>query len=789
MVRAVIPQEVAHVGLLVVAVVVAAAPKLDSTVQHYSVRTGLDPTMISLDRLDQRGTVPDGRFRNTLTGAGPTVGSSRSVIYLIDCGLSLPAAVASELNGAVVEQTFWSAFGTDYADSCNHGTSMAVLLAGLNYGVAPNVRIRNMRATTGLIGGYSGILSALQFLHNNQATLEKGVISMSVGVRTSVPSDVAALQTAINNVVADGFIVVAAAGNENRPITEVNAGVTTQTIPAALNNVITVAGVQYQSGLSDERWVANASLASNYGSEVDLFGPGKQRTRDRLGNFVEIQGTSGATAYTAGAMSTMFQLRPAATNAARIDELYQKASANSVVNNLSPNHRGQLFSDLGAPKLSTTLAVQTETRICPSQSFPTGAPKVPTAQAVSLTSVYVGYTVQRWFGCPGVGVSGGPVDLVIEKYDRATGAFTWRSVLADPVTSNSSLSDFIGDLAFLYNPSGPGRLVVGLASSETGRFAINSTVATGSGVDAYVLALSDSNGTVSWATRLGGPGTDVVKAVVPFSDPATTLDRVVVVGFTTGGFTGASAVLGGVDAFVWRGSGSTGGVLSPAVPILVDSVGGSQRVEDAALGGLYPSLRIIVGGGTDSDITSGAWISPTATAELDAFTYEVDVTSSSTANLIVNRNTFKPASPIAPAIQIDDWVTSVASDYPTNSTEFRYVSTVSRQWDLVSGNNKAYLGTDSVAVARHSASGSPNTPLWVRHLGPFTGSSWNGTVRFAATPEDAYFLAQNSVYKFASETGLQSFVESVSGNPTYAVFADPFLWFGSSTSTSQHLAR
>ena len=769
-------------SVVVAAVVLGAVPS-ENDVHHYSVRTGLDALQISLDRLDQRGVTPDGRFRNTLTGVNPGGGANRSVVYVIDCGLSLPTPVALELGGAIVEPMFWTYYPGNYDDACDHGTSMAVLIAGLSYGVAPQVRIRNMRATPSNIGGYAGIVAALQYLHANQATLEKGVISFSLGVRTSVPSDVAAMQVAVDNVVADGFVVVAAAGNENRPIAETNGGVTTKTIPAALNNVVTVAGVQYQSGVADQRWVFDATRASNYGPEVELFAPGRQRTRNKQGNLVATEGTSGATAFTSATVATMFQMRPSATNAARLEELYQKASVNTVVDNQSPNHRGQLFTDVGVSKLSGTLAVQPETRICPGQSASTPAPKSPTAQATSVDSVFVGYTVQRWAGCPGVGVSAGPVDLVVEKYNRESGAFQWRTVFADPNTSNASLSDFIGDLAFQY---GQNRVLVGVASVETGRFAINTTVAAGTGVDAYVLALNASNGAISWATRLGGPGTDVVKAVVPYVDPGTSLDRVVVVGTTTGSFTGAAAVLGGVDAFVWRGVGSTGGILSPAVPILVDAVNGSQRVEDAAPAGLYPTPRIAVGGGTDSNISTGAWISPTATPELDAFTYDVDVTSSPTANVIVNRVTFKPASPIAPAIQIDDWVSNVAADYPTNTTEFRYVSTVSRQWDLVSGGNKAYIGVDSVAMSRHAAGGSPATPLWARHLGPF---AWNGTVRLAATPEDAYFLAQNSLYKFASQTGLQSFVEPVSGVPSFVVFADPYLWFGSSSSTSQYLAR
>lgn len=77
--------------------------------------------------------------------------------------------------------------------------------------------------------------------------------------------------------------------------------------------------------------------------------------------------------------------------------------------------------------------------------------------------------------------------------------------------------------------------------------------------------------------------------------------------------------MGSVDAFYWRGNGSGGVALSPAVPILVDAVNGAQRVEDVAATGSSSNRRIVVGGGTDSDIATGSWIKLASQTGLESF--------------------------------------------------------------------------------------------------------------------------------------------------------------------------
>lgn len=210
--------------------------------------------------------------------------------------------------------------GTDY-----HGTHVAgTVAAAVNgvgvTGVAYDAKILPVRVLgPDGSGTASNLIDGLNWVDNGghpRAT----VVNMSLGGL----GPVSALQTAINQLVADGVVVVAAAGNE---------ATNTPTYPAAFSNVIAVGAVDGGKNLASY---------SNYGSWVDLVAPGGDATRDANGDgqadviistwadasgpaYAGLQGTSMASPHVAGVVAMMQSegaLSGAPTvNAARFQQL------------------------------------------------------------------------------------------------------------------------------------------------------------------------------------------------------------------------------------------------------------------------------------------------------------------------------------------------------------------------------------------------------------------------------------------------------------------------------------
>ncbi|HET8796518.1 MAG TPA: S8 family serine peptidase [Thermoanaerobaculia bacterium] len=199
-----------------------------------------------LDRIDQPDLPLNGYYENTSRNA-------RNVdIYIIDSGVS-PHSEFEDDNGNSRLKAGYSFWGGPTTDADGHGTRVAGMAAGKTSGVAKGadiipVRVGNATTyptETSTIAGINWIIQ------NHDSSPAVANISLIFGGSSS-------LDSAANNLVADGVIVVAAAGNANSDSCRYS--------PGRAASVITVGATTKTD--------AKASY-SNHGSCIALYAPGE----------------------------------------------------------------------------------------------------------------------------------------------------------------------------------------------------------------------------------------------------------------------------------------------------------------------------------------------------------------------------------------------------------------------------------------------------------------------------------------------------------------------------------
>lgn len=261
-----------------------------------------------LDRIDQKALPLNSAYSYLQTGSGTTA-------YIVDTGI---LSIHQEFSGRVLSGYTAISDGNGTTDCNGHGTHVAGTVGGTTYGVAKNVNLVPIRILgCDGSGASSNVIAGLDWILKNGK--KPAVVNMSLGGATS-----SSLDSAVENLYNNGYVMVVAAGNSNTDACTSS--------PARVSKAITVAATDN----TDTR-----ASYSNYGSCVDIFAPGSQINSSWIGSNTAtkiLNGTSMATPHVAGVVAEMLQSTPTASPQTISTNLLNQASSNVVKNpSGSPN--------------------------------------------------------------------------------------------------------------------------------------------------------------------------------------------------------------------------------------------------------------------------------------------------------------------------------------------------------------------------------------------------------------------------------------------------------------------
>ncbi|WP_337080526.1 S8 family peptidase [Acinetobacter pittii] len=279
----------------------------NDTIMKIDATTQSNPDW-GLDRIDQKNLPLDSAYSYLQTGSGTTA-------YIVDTGI---LSTHQQFSGRVLSGYTAISDGNGTNDCHGHGTHVAGTVGGSTYGVAKNVSLVPIRILgCDGSGASSNVIAGLDWILKNGK--KPAVVNMSLGGDANT-----SLDSAVENLFNNGYVMVVAAGNSNTDACSSS--------PARVSKAITVAATDS----TDTR-----ASYSNYGSCVDIFAPGSQINSSWIGSNTAtkvLNGTSMATPHVAGVVAEMLQSTPTATPQTISNNLLNQASNNVVKNpSGSPN--------------------------------------------------------------------------------------------------------------------------------------------------------------------------------------------------------------------------------------------------------------------------------------------------------------------------------------------------------------------------------------------------------------------------------------------------------------------
>lgn len=273
---------------------------------HTKDNEGLD--LWGLDRINDYTNILDDKYHNQKTGNDVEV-------YVIDSGIETSHL---ELNhNSIMLKDFTK--DKDMIDYNGHGSHVAGIIGGLNFGVAKNTKIYGLKVfdDSGIGSTINIILAMYEVMKRCLHKDKKCVVNMSLGGKyQQIYNDI------INDMMLHNIIVVVAAGNSRQDACNYT--------PAAAYLAVTVGA----TNIKDER-----AHFSNFGNCVNIYAPGKKIYSSFKGDsYKYLSGTSMATPFVTGLVSHLWSNNPTMNSFEIVDLLYE--TSNSLLINYYENDEG-----------------------------------------------------------------------------------------------------------------------------------------------------------------------------------------------------------------------------------------------------------------------------------------------------------------------------------------------------------------------------------------------------------------------------------------------------------------
>ena len=451
-----------------------------------------------LDRIDQRSLPLNSTFTATAQGSGVDT-------YIVDTGIY---ASHTEFTGRLAAG-FSSIADSNGTNDCNgHGTHVAGTTAGTTYGIAKSATLIPVRVLDcSGSGSNSGVIAGLDWIVAHHISGKAAVVNMSLGGGAST-----ALDTAVQNVINDGIVMVVAAGNSN-----VDA---CNTSPARATNALTVGATgQYSAGETTD----SRSSYSNYGPCLDIFAPGSRITSSWIGGSAAINtisGTSMAAPHVAGVAAVLFGRYPSST-ASQIASMLRTSATPNVV--ISPG--------TGSPNYLLYLDPLGGTPSGPDAVTPV-APSAPTAITItpSSGSLSISFTAG----------SAGTSPITNYKYSL-DGGVTWLTRSPASTLSPIVVSGLTNGSTYSVSIRAISTAGDGIASTL-----VNATIPSAPSAPLLVTALASANRTarVTWTLGVNGGSPITSHVVTAYLNGTTTVAKSV----TVSGATTTAATVSGLTS-------------------------------------------------------------------------------------------------------------------------------------------------------------------------------------------------------------------------------------------------
>jgi len=466
--------------------------------QMFAVDTQSPTPSWGLDRIDQRSLPLNSTFTATAQGSGVDT-------YIVDTGIY---ASHTEFTGRLAAG-FSSIADSNGTNDCNgHGTHVAGTTAGTTYGIAKSATLIPVRVLDcSGSGSNSGVIAGLDWIVAHHISGKAAVVNMSLGGGAST-----ALDTAVQNVINDGIVMVVAAGNSN-----VDA---CNTSPARATNALTVGATgQYSAGETTD----SRSSYSNYGPCLDIFAPGSRNTSSWIGGSAAIStisGTSMAAPHVAGVAAVLFGRYPSST-ASQIASMLRTSATPNVV--ISPG--------TGSPNYLLYLDPLGGTPSGPDAVTPV-APSAPTA--ITITPSSGSLSIKFTAG------SAGTSPITNYKYSL-DGGVTWLTRSPASTLSPIVVSGLTNGSTYSVSIRAISTAGDGIASTL-----VNATIPSAPSAPLLVTALASANRTarVTWTLGVNGGSPITSHVVTAYLNGTTTVAKSV----TVSGATTTAATVSGLTS-------------------------------------------------------------------------------------------------------------------------------------------------------------------------------------------------------------------------------------------------